>query len=1051
MMRWDPRATEIASKVAELASAGERESAIREACAGDDNLAYLVRALLKAYETASDVLAAGNDVEVTVDTVEDPSTDRPCEPGDPDAPGTWIGPYRLVRLRGEGGMGCVWEAEQLVPIERRVALKLIKSGRDSSQILRRFNAERQALARMNHPNIARVLDAGAAEGGKRPYFAMELVPGVPVTRFCDQERLDTRRRLEIFLDVCAAVQHAHQKGVIHRDLKPSNILVALVDGEPTVKVIDFGVAKATQGRLVVDPLTTEFGNIVGTLEYMAPEQAEPDNLDIDTRADIYSLGVVLYELLVGSTPFSRRQFGPAYLTELIRAIREVDPPKPSTRLSKSDDLVELARHRGAESRALSRLVEGDLDWIVMKCLEKERSRRYETASELGADLRRCLADEPVLAGPPSAGYKLKKFLRRHRAQAIVAALLGAVFTLGAAGTAAGYVRARAENAAMTVQRDRAQAAEKEAEQERDAVEGVLDFVNFDLILQRDSVSRLAKSGGGNPNLTIRQALDNAAKRTARRLKDPLVLARVREAIGVAYLELGACRDAKAQLEAARASLEELLPPEHRLLLRVKSELASVQSRLGDSRSALRLLEKVLEIRREILPPGHPDVVAALNRIGYVHFDAGEFAAAADWFRQARDASSEDLADDIEAMLIQANLAGAERATGKFDRARKRYEEILPQLEALAPPDSVDLAVVRDGYALALAEAGEAKRALPIIGKNLAVFRNELSPEHHHALQCEENLAFARLKAGERAAAVRDYRTVSEKWDRSFGAEYPSAVKCRYQLGYSLWGAQGIDAALPVLRDAADRADVAAKSEAAQGFDPRADLAAILLSEERYEDAATEFARIVKREADAGAATGVRAQETALSLAICQRRIGKLPEARDALRRIRARFADGASPNFRANVQQVLSLVEFDLNDFASAEAAARAAIDGYRALGDAVRTESASITAGAALALRAVAANKSDPVASRRLADEAFELLDGNLKTLDRRGRPGSPAELKSRRELIARACRGLAASCEIRGESEQAARWKARSDDAAKGFARPGAAKNAKSDKAAP
>ncbi|HVJ79458.1 MAG TPA: protein kinase, partial [Planctomycetia bacterium] len=680
MMQWDPRAPEIAARIAALSSAAEREAAVLAACVGDENLAYLVTSLLKAYVTASDELAAL--ATMSAETIPDVNTAYPLEfHGIPDSPGSWIGPYRLVRMRGEGGMGCVWEAEQLAPIERRVALKLIKAGRDSSQILRRFNAERQALARMSHPNIAQVFDAGEANDGARPYFAMELVPGDSITRFCDEERLDTRHRLELFLDVCAAVQHAHQKGVIHRDLKPSNILVALIDAKPAVKVIDFGVAKATQGRLAVDPLTTEFGNIVGTLEYMAPEQAEPDNLDIDTRADIYSLGVVLYELLAGSPPFSRRQFGAANLTGLIRAIREVDPPKPSTRLSGSDDLPELARHRGAESRALARQVEGDLDWIVMKCLEKERSRRYETASELAADLRRFLADEPVLAGPPSAGYKLRKFLRRHRAKAIVAGVLFLVCMLGAVGTASGYIRARAENVEMRVQRDRALAAETEAEEERDVIKGVLDFVHLDLLVQRDASEFLPRYGIGNPKLTVRQALDGAAGRAARRLKEPYVLARVREAIGVAYMGLGDFKAAEGQLKPAVEAAEELLVPDHRFLLKAKSELAVVKGKRGDPRAAIALLEDVLRVRLDKLPPGHPEIVGILNQLGLVHLEAGEADAARDRFRQAEAAAPDDPENEVRVMLIRVNLAEALRARRKPKEARAEFETIIPRLEA----------------------------------------------------------------------------------------------------------------------------------------------------------------------------------------------------------------------------------------------------------------------------------------------------------------------------------------------------------------------------------
>jgi serine/threonine protein kinase len=325
---------------------------------------------------------------------------------------------------------------------------------DSRQVIARFEAERQALAMMDHPHIAKVLDAGATERG-RPYFVMELVKGIPITKFCDQEHLSPRERLELFIPVCQAVQHAHQKGVIHRDLKPSNVLIALYDGKAVPKVIDFGVAKATAQKLTERTLFTEVGQIVGTLEYMAPEQAELNNLDIDTRADIYSLGVILYELLTGSPPFTAKKLRSAAFTEMLRIIREVEPPRPSTKLSSSEELPAIAAKRKLEPAQLAKLVKGDLDWIVMKCLEKERGRRYETANGLAMELQRYLVDEPVQAGPPSTRYRLGKFLRRNRRGVIAAGLLLTALLIGLAGTIWGLVEARH-------QRDRALQAEAQA-------------------------------------------------------------------------------------------------------------------------------------------------------------------------------------------------------------------------------------------------------------------------------------------------------------------------------------------------------------------------------------------------------------------------------------------------------------------------------------------------------------------------------------------------------------------------------------------------------------
>jgi serine/threonine protein kinase/WD40 repeat protein/tetratricopeptide (TPR) repeat protein len=381
----------------------------------------------------------------------------------PEAPGTIIGSYKLIEEIGEGGMGAVWMAQQTEPVKRLVALKLIKAGMDSRQVIARFEAERQALALMDHTNIARVLEAGTTAAG-RPYFVMDLVKGVPITRYCDEHHLTLRQRLELFIPVCQAVQHAHQKGIIHRDLKPSNVLVALYDGQPVPKVIDFGVAKAAGQQLTDKTLVTGFGAIVGTPEYMSPEQAQLDNLDIDTRSDIYSLGVLRYELLTGTTPFTKKDLEKSGLLETLRMIREQEPPKPSTKLSTAAGLPTLAANRGTEPAKLRKLVRGELDWIVMKALEKDRNRRYETANGFARDVERYLADEPVQACPPSAGYRLRKFARRNRGPVLAASLLVLVLVVGIIGTTWGMLRAnRAEAEAVNEAVQKTQAlVDKEA-------------------------------------------------------------------------------------------------------------------------------------------------------------------------------------------------------------------------------------------------------------------------------------------------------------------------------------------------------------------------------------------------------------------------------------------------------------------------------------------------------------------------------------------------------------------------------------------------------------
>jgi eukaryotic-like serine/threonine-protein kinase len=408
----------------------ERAAYLAQACGSDDLLRQRVEVLLKANDDPGSFLKSPANMGATVD-----------QPAVPERPGAVIGPYKLLQQIGEGGMGTVFMAEQTHPVQRKVALKLIKAGMDSRQVLARFTAERQALALMDHPNIAKVFDAGTTESG-RPYFVMELVKGVPITRYCDEHHLTPRQRLELFVPVCQAVQHAHHKGIIHRDMKPSNVMVCIYDGKPVAKVIDFGVAKATGPKLTDRTLFTEFGAIVGTFEYMSPEQAELDQLDIDTRSDIYSLGVLLYELLTGTTPLERKRMKEVAILELLRLVREEEAPRPSVRLSTTEGLPSIAANRATEPKRLSGLMRGELDWIVMKCLEKDRNRRYDTANAFAADVLHYLHDEAVLACPPSAGYRLRKFARRNKPALATAALLLAVVLVWVLGQQRGRQSAR---------------------------------------------------------------------------------------------------------------------------------------------------------------------------------------------------------------------------------------------------------------------------------------------------------------------------------------------------------------------------------------------------------------------------------------------------------------------------------------------------------------------------------------------------------------------------------------------------------------------------------
>jgi serine/threonine protein kinase len=426
---------------AQIASAGERDAYLDRACAEDVELRQRVEELLQVRSKAGSFLEAP--APHLVATVGE----RPLSEG----PGTVIGPHKLLEQIGEGGFGVVFMAEQQEPIRRKVAVKVIEPGMDSKQVIARFEAERQALALMDHPNIAKIIDAGQTASG-RPYFVMELVKGMPITDYCDQGQLTPRERLELFISVCQAVQHAHQKGIIHRDLKPSNILVTLHDGSPVVKVIDFGIAKALGQQLTDKTLFTSFAQLIGTPLYMSPEQAALSGQDVDTRSDIYSLGVLLYELLTGTTPFAKERFQEAGYDEIRRIIREEEPPKPSTRINTlGQAATTLSTQRKSDPKQLCRLFRGELDWIVMKCLEKDRNRRYETASALGVDAHRYLRDEPVFAGPPSVWYRLGKFTRRNKVGlAIVGLILLLFVSLG--GGAGWMVRDRSARLAVTEQK-----------------------------------------------------------------------------------------------------------------------------------------------------------------------------------------------------------------------------------------------------------------------------------------------------------------------------------------------------------------------------------------------------------------------------------------------------------------------------------------------------------------------------------------------------------------------------------------------------------------------
>ena len=598
--------------------AAERAVFLDAVCQSDDALRARLDALLAAHEQPDTLLAT--QAAAARPTIKLDLADAPDE-----AVGQTLGRYKLLERVGEGGCGVVYVAEQTEPVRRRVALKVIKLGMDTKQVVARFEAERQALAMMDHPNIAKVLDAGTTDVG-RPYFVMELVRGIRITDYCDQAQLSTKERLDLFIKVCQAIQHAHQKGIIHRDIKPSNILVTLHDGVPLPKVIDFGIAKATEGRLTDNTVYTQLHQFIGTPAYMSPEQAEMSGLDIDTRSDIYSLGVLLYELLAGSTPFDAKELMASGIDAMRKTIREKEPVRPSTRLATlgADQLTTTAKRRSADTSKLLHQLKGDLDWIVMKCLEKDRQRRYDTANGLAADLKRHLDNEPVLARPPSAAYKLQKAYRRNKLVFAAGTAIAAALVLGVVGTSIGLVRAER-------QRQAAEASQRLAEQRflgaSRFVEDVFQKVApefSDLIgaskageaLAQTSVTFLESLGGTNgSDETFQAELAKLYGQLANALGNPYAP----NSIGDYDTAL---RFANQSLTITTSLLKQN-PSDQDLfkLLRAEDRVGNILLSLERPGEAIIHHRRMLELSRQMLER-HPDNATAQKRISLAHFRIG---------------------------------------------------------------------------------------------------------------------------------------------------------------------------------------------------------------------------------------------------------------------------------------------------------------------------------------------------------------------------------------------------------------------------------------------
>lgn len=730
----DGRWSEVKTILAEVleCSVAERSAALNRLCGGDAELRQSVESLLKL-ETRADAvmnsailpgaalqaaLRLGNRCESAVAPANGAA--HLLTGGAPDASGgVMIGHYRLQRKLGEGGMGEVWLAAQEEPVRRLVALKLIKAGMNTREVIARFESERQALALMDHPAIAKVFDAGSTAQGA-PYFSIEYIDGVPITAYCDSRHVAVRERLELFLLVCEGVQHAHQKGIIHRDLKPSNILVTEVDGRPAPKIIDFGVAKALTRRLAGETMVTRFGTLVGTPEYMSPEQAASSGEDIDTRSDVYSLGVVLYEILAGALPLDWREIA---FDEFLRSLRLDEPPKPSTRIRSREHAraLEISRRRQTDPSALARLLRGDLDSIVLKALEKDRSRRYGSPSELAADLVHYLKREPVLAVAPSAAYRARKFAHRHR-PALATACAFLLVLIAAAGV----------NFRESIRANR----------EAAVAQAVNDFLQKDLLAQASAANQSGPRVRPDRDLKVRTALDRAAARINSRFDhQPQVEAAIRDTIGQTYMDLGLYSEARAQLQRAFDLYSRAAGPEDPATVAALGYLGYTAYLQGSYAEAERLLSRTVEVQRRILGAQHPDTVTSLKRLAIVYGEEGKYPQAGDLLQRILQIQRRTLGPEkSQTLAVANNLADVYEEQGEYALAEDLHRQTLAiQRRVLGPEHPNTLSSMNNLANVYLAE-GKFAEAEALDHQTLEIRRRILGPEHPYTLTSMSNLA-----------------------------------------------------------------------------------------------------------------------------------------------------------------------------------------------------------------------------------------------------------------------------------------------------------------------
>src|SRR5216683_3015672 len=749
-----------------------RAAFLEQRCGGDEALRRAVELLLAQHEKDDDFLEVPAMEVAAKHLASDQQDDSsglasPATSADTAADPTSVakisfGPYRLIQKLGEGGMGEVWLAEQSKP-RRRVALKLIKAGMDTREVVARFESERQALALMDHPAIAKVFDAGSTPEG-RPYFVMECVAGIPITAYCDKHRMTTRQRMELFIQVCEGVQHAHQKAIIHRDLKPSNILVSEVDGKPMPRIIDFGLAKATSQRLTDGSMYTRVGTIMGTLEYMSPEQAVSAGEDIDTRTDVYSLGVVLYQLLVGALPLDLKKL--AY-EEILHRLRDKEVPKPSSRiLMEGGDSAITAKNRGTDAPSLTRQLRGDPDAVVLKALEKDRKRRYGSPSELAADLGRYLRNEPVSAHTPSAAYRTRKYIRRHRLGVAVAAGLLAILPAFAVVQRVQLQRTRLE-------RDR-------ANRERDRATRITDFMTGMFHVSDPNEQR------GN-SVTAREILDKASSDIKTGMaKDPDAQAGMMQVMGEVYLNLGLFSRAKDLEQQSLEIRKHFLGPEHPDTLNSMNDLADALNHDGHYAEAVKLNRETLEIRRHVLGPENPDTLNSMDNLGDALWADGHYAEAEKVDRETLDLRRRVLGpehpDTINSMN---NLEVCLIYLGRYPEAEKLGRETLDLRRRVLGPEHPQTLNSMSNLAGVLSAERRLPESEKLNRETLNLYRRVLGPENPQALRLMHNLAFVLSLEGRYTEAEKLDREALDLRRRVLGPEHPATLETMRDLSVDL--------------------------------------------------------------------------------------------------------------------------------------------------------------------------------------------------------------------------------------------------------------------------